>query len=319
MRAHPETPSIRFAGRGFPLRSARNARDALVAHPIRIGRAESTEVFDSPRRAHTTLCAVAAISIELDLPARFLDGREQRAGFILLAAFLGSFLFIRTSARLMRSPRVPWWPGSVTTDSGLHLHHLVWGIVLLLLSGFLNFALMPKSPWDDVLAGAFGVGAGLTLDEFALWVYLRDVYWAKEGRASFDAVVVAAAVGGLILTGSAPFDLPHNGAPVDTLVATVVVVVALAAAAILKGKPLLGLVGIFMPLFSLVGLFRLASPTSPWARRFYSPTGHKLERSRERFTRIAERRTRIADLVAGAPSAPSPRVEEASREPGTPT
>ena len=56
----------------------------------------------------------------------------RRAGFVLLAAFLATFLFIRTSARLMRSPQVPWWPGSVTTESGLHLHHLVWGIVLLL-------------------------------------------------------------------------------------------------------------------------------------------------------------------------------------------
>ena len=84
---------------------------------------------------------MGAITITFELPAHFLDVRGQRAGFVLLGAFLLSFLFIRTSARLMRSPKVPWWPGSVTTEGGLHLHHLVWGIVLMLLSGFLEFAL----------------------------------------------------------------------------------------------------------------------------------------------------------------------------------
>ena len=58
-------------------------------------------------------------------------GRE--CGFLVLLAFLASFSFIRTSARLMRSPRVPWWPGSVEAG-GVHIHHLVWGISLLLVS-----------------------------------------------------------------------------------------------------------------------------------------------------------------------------------------
>jgi hypothetical protein len=104
---------------------------------------------------------MALITLRLELPAHFLDVRGQRAGFVLLAAFLGSFLFIRTSARLMRSPKVPWWPGSVTTGSGLHLHHLVWGIVLVLLAGFLEFATTPTSPWNEILASTSGVGSGL--------------------------------------------------------------------------------------------------------------------------------------------------------------
>ena len=262
---------------------------------------------------------MSAITLRLEAPAHFLDGSEQRAGFILLAAFLLSFLFIRTSARLIRSPKVPWWPGSVTTGSGLHLHHLVWGIVLLLLSGFLGFATGPTSPWDDILAAAFGIGAGLTLDEFALWVYLRDVYWTQEGRASLDAVVVAAAIGGLIVTGLAPFDLPNNSSSVSTLVSTVAIMVSLAALAILKGKPMLGLLGIFMPLFSLVGACRLASPTSPWARRFYSPGSPKLERSQERFGRIEGRRTRLENVIAGAPSVPSRQAPAAAQEPERPT
>ncbi|HEX5224478.1 MAG TPA: hypothetical protein VFW29_05055 [Solirubrobacteraceae bacterium] len=244
-----------------------------------------------------------ALTLTFETPARFLDDRGSRAGFVLLAAFLLSFLFIRTSARLIRSPRVTWWPGSVTTSSGLHLHHLVWGIVTLMLSGLLEFALEPGSPWNEVLAALFGVGAGLTLDEFALWIYLRDVYWAEEGRASFDAVVVAATLGGLIVLGVAPFDLPRNGAPVGTLALSAAGSVLLAALAILKGKPLLGLVGIFIPLFSIAGVCRLAAPRSPWARRFYQPGSRKLERSSVRFGRIAARRLRMSNAIAGAPSA----------------
>ncbi|HTA15654.1 MAG TPA: hypothetical protein VK781_12435, partial [Solirubrobacteraceae bacterium] len=110
------------------------------------------------------------MELNFEISQHFLDDRGQRSGFILLGAFLGAFLFIRTSARLIRSPKVTWWPGSVKTKSGLHLHHLVWGICLMMSSGFLDFALAPLSPWSEVLAAVFGVGAGLTLDEFALWV-----------------------------------------------------------------------------------------------------------------------------------------------------
>lgn len=101
---------------------------------------------------------MATLSLSFATSHHFLDERGQRAGFVLLGGFLASFLFIRTSARLMRDPKVTWWPGSVTTKGGLHLHHLVWGIVLMLVSGFLNFVLIPPSPWLEVFAGAFGVG-----------------------------------------------------------------------------------------------------------------------------------------------------------------
>src|SRR5436190_16002040 len=115
----------------------------------------------------------AAITVQFDLPAKFLDDTPERTGFVLLAAFLITFLFIRTSARLIRSPRVPWWPGSVTTGSGLHLHHLVWGIVLMMITGFAAFITPQSSPSTEMIAAGFGIGVGLTLDEFALWIYLR--------------------------------------------------------------------------------------------------------------------------------------------------
>ncbi len=257
---------------------------------------------------------VAAITISLDLPDGFLDVRDQREGFVLLTAFLISFLFIRTSARLIRSPKVPWWPGSVTTSSGLHLHHLVWGIVLLLISGFLAFVTPDSSPGTEILAGVFGVGAGLTLDEFALLIYLRDVYWAEEGRTSFDAVVVASILGGLVILGFAPFDLHNSESSVRTLTTAVGLNVVLAALTIVKGKRLLGLVGVFFTVASVVGLVRLASPTSLWARRLYDPGGRKMARSKERWARIAARRRRITNAIAGAPGLPGTAAPAASRE-----
>ena len=242
---------------------------------------------------------MGAITLRLELPTNLLDVPEQRAGFVLLCAFLMSFLFIRTSARLIRSPRVTWWPGSVTTGGGLHLHHLVWGIVLLLLTGFLSFVTKPTSPWEEILAALFGIGAGFTLDEFALWIHLRDVYWAEEGRSSFDAVVVAAVLGGLIVVGAAPFDLSRNAASIETLAIAVVVDLFLSFLAILKGKPMLGLIGIFIPFVSLVAAIRLASPRSWWARRWYHEK--KLARAERRWHRIKARHKRVVDAILGPP------------------
>ncbi|HEV3094543.1 MAG TPA: hypothetical protein VGY30_08525 [Solirubrobacteraceae bacterium] len=248
---------------------------------------------------------LAAAELNFAISQHFLDDRGQRAGFILLGAFLASFLFIRTSARLIRNPKITWWPGSVTTKGGLHLHHLVWGIVLLMVSGFLNFVLQPRSPGLEILAALFGIGAGLTLDEFALWIHLEDVYWSKEGRSSIDAVVVATLLGGLVVLGIAPFDLSNRATPITSLVVAIAIDLTFSAIAILKGKPLLGLLGVFVPVFSIVGSVRLAAPGSPWARWRYPPDGRRMRRSRERFERIRTRRRRMINAIGGAPSQPA--------------
>jgi hypothetical protein len=246
------------------------------------------------------------VNVHFEISQHFLSEPAQRAGFVLLGSFLVSFLFIRTSARLIRDPRVTWWPGSVTTKGGLHLHHLVWGIVLLLVAGFLDFALAPASPWVEILAGLFGVGAGLTLDEFALWVHLEDVYWEEEGRASLDAVVVAALVAGLVVVGLAPFELHRQRGAVTSIGLLVAVDLLLCTLAILKGKPIVGLTGVFIPIVSLVGALRLASPSSPWARWRYPSDGRKMARAQARYARIRARRLRMRNAIAGAPSRPLP-------------
>jgi hypothetical protein len=246
------------------------------------------------------MARLAEVVIEFETQDSFLSQDGVRAGVVLLAAMLLSFLFIRTSARLMRSPKVPWWPGSVTSEGGLHVHHLVFGIVLMLLAGFI-LALQPSSPWIEIIAGVFGIGAGLTLDEFALWLHLEDVYWAEEGRRSVDAVVIAVAVGSLILLGALPF-ATDSGAPV--IVVSVLVTLALSGLAIAKGKVILGVTGMLFPLISIIGAIRLAEPGSPWARRRYPPGSRKLKKAIARHERHARRYRRFQDRLAGAPSVP---------------
>ena len=83
---------------------------------------------------------------------------------------------------------------------GTHIHHLVWGILLLLGVGYSAIAFHPM-PSPEGLAMLFGIGAALTLDEFALWLQLKDVYWSRDGRWSVDAVIVVAALVALNLLG----------------------------------------------------------------------------------------------------------------------
>ena len=206
-------------------------------------------------------------------------------------AFLGAFLFIRTSARLMRSPKVPWWPGSVTTGD-LHIHHLVWGIVLMMVAGFISLNPI-DSPWHEIVAVLFGIGAGLTLDEFALWLRLQDVYWADEGRQSIDAVIVAATLGFLILVVGSPFAQSGGEA---LLVIDIAFALVFSTLSILKGKTITGVAGFFLPLISLVGAIRLAKPGSPWAHRRYGEA--KRARAEKRFP---ARRPRWRELIGGAP------------------
>lgn len=122
-------------------------------------------------------------------------GKEPE--FFVLVAFLVTFIIVRiiTHAIHDRKGRL-----RNITVGNLHIHHLVWGILLLLITGYLALA-FDAPQWRTTLSVLFGVGAALTLDEFALWLHLEDVYWAKEGRSSVDAVVIAAAILAIFLLG----------------------------------------------------------------------------------------------------------------------
>jgi hypothetical protein len=232
------------------------------------------------------------------------DHGRQRA-FICLAAFLIAFLLIRTSARMTR--RFSWWPGGVQTEGGVHLHHLVWGICLMLASGFVGVSLDFDYPWGGIVAGAFGVGAGLTMDEFALWTHLSDVYWTEEGRSSITAIGFVTVLGVLVVLGVQPFTLDDPGSAVAVSTA-IVLALAVAITAFLKRRILLGVVGLFVLPVGVVGAVRLAHPSSPWARWFYGKDSRRLRRARERFddpSRWSARlRRRFEDAVGGRPSGP---------------
>ena len=125
-----------------------------------------------------------------------------------LVGFLVTFALVRTITRRIHARQAARAEDSGPIKDvfigGVHVHHQVWGILLVLVSGLLTFRFRPESPWIDVLALVFGAGAALTLDEFALWFHLDDVYWSTEGRKSIDAILVGAALGGAILLGVSP-------------------------------------------------------------------------------------------------------------------
>jgi hypothetical protein len=232
---------------------------------------------------------------------------ELQGLYLVLIGFLLSFAFIRMSTRLMRSPKVPWWPGSIVSDSGVHLHHLVFGIVTMMVAGAGGFAAFGNSPWTEICAFAFGIGAGLTIDEFALWVYLDDVYWAKEGRSSIDATVIAAALMLLALLGFTPFTIDDGsaGAILGTALSALVVFL-LVAICFAKGRIMHGCIGFFVFPIALYGACRLGKPSSAWARRRYGERRPKKQAQAEkRFP--ADRRTErfknaFRDMVGGKPS-----------------
>lgn len=224
--------------------------------------------------------------------------------FCVLVGFVVSFAFIRMSTRLMRNPNVPWWPGSIVSESGVHLHHLVFGIVTMMLAGALGFVLYSSSPWFEICALAFGVGVGLTIDEFALWVHLEDVYWAEEGRRSIDATVIAVAIGALIFFGARPFEF-HTGSFWVVLLSVAIIAfeIWIVFVCFLKERIMHGVMAFLFWPIGWYGAARLGKPRSWWARRFYGERNpKKQQRSEIRFApdRRTERfKEKFRDVVGG--------------------
>jgi len=231
--------------------------------------------------------------------------------FCFFVAFVSGFGFIRLSVRLIRA-NVRWWPGNVTAGV-VHVHHMVFGVVFMAVGGVAELAAPIQSlAWRSGPAALFGLGTALVLDEFALILHLRDVYWANEGRLSIDAVFVAAGVTALLLLGASPVGIknvaryhlpPRTAGAAATLTLIVVTLFLLAAITLLKGKIWTGLFGLFVPLLFVVGAIRLARPGSPWARWRYHERPRKLGKAmaRERRFRqpVIRAKSRAQDLLTG--------------------
>jgi hypothetical protein len=135
---------------------------------------------------------------------RFKESRRERL-FLASVGFFTTALVVRAITLAIHYDIGPFHDVSM---GGRHIHHLVWGICSLLLVGYLWLIEVgngdSSSEWSGRLTCMlFGVAAALTLDEFALWLNLRDVYWEREGRESFEALAI---FGGILAIGAFGWD-----------------------------------------------------------------------------------------------------------------
>jgi hypothetical protein len=186
---------------------------------------------------------------------------------------------------------------------GVHIHHQVWGIGIMLGAGLALIATTPEGTALDVVAAIFGIGVSLTFDEFALWLHLEDVYWTTDGRKSVDAIFAVLAVTGVLIGGADFVSGTVGSGEWWGSIAGLILNLALCVICLLKGKMVTGVVGIVFSLVALVGAIRLAKPDSWWGRRRYTRRPRRMARAQRRFGDAYQARwNRVRDLVAGAPS-----------------
>ncbi|KWX21098.1 hypothetical protein H7J87_01705 [Mycolicibacterium wolinskyi] len=249
--------------------------------------------------------------------------RDRLPLMCCLLAFILTFFVTRTVVRYIRrhadSDRPPkWWQPRNLGHGSLHIHHVVIGVVLVMVSGVTMVTLAVNGGVAEftVAATFFGVGAALVLDEFALILHLSDVYWAEDGRTSVDAVFAAVAVAGLLILGFNPlsfFDIgiwreDHTLAARATVIIIAVLTLLLAVVVLLKGKVWTGLVGMFITPLLFVGAIRLSRPHAPWARWRYTSRPRKMHRAleRERWLRrpVVQAKLWLQDAITGMPKFP---------------
>jgi hypothetical protein len=258
------------------------------------------------------------LTLELDFMTR-----QRLPLFCCLVAFILTFFVTRTIVRYIRShadsdaPRKWWQPRNIGHGT-LHIHHVVIGVILVMVSGVAMVTLSVDGGLPEFTAASilFGIGAALVLDEFALILHLQDVYWAEDGRTSVDAVFAAVAVAGLLMLGLNPlsfFDIgiwrdDHTLAARSSVIALAVLTLALAVVVLLKGKVWTGLIGMFITPLLFVGAIRLSRPHAPWARWFYTNKPRKMHRalvSERRFRRpVVQAKLWLQHVVAGEPHFP---------------
>ena len=242
-----------------------------------------------------------------------------------LIAFILTFFITRSITRYIRAtadrtgPRKWWQPRNISGKGGTHIHHAVFGVILVLLSGVAMISMAVDGGVREFTVAAvfFGIGAALLLDEFALILHLEDVYWSEDGRTSVDAVFVAVAVAGLLVMGFNPLSLFDVGIWRDadsvaarvTVIALAVLNLALAVVVLFKGKLWTGLLGMFFTPLLFIGAIRLARPHAPWARWHYQDKPRKMRRSmeRERYLRrpFVQANLWLQHVIAGEPRFPS--------------
>jgi hypothetical protein len=123
-----------------------------------------------------------------------IPDRPRRRLFVASVSFFLTFAGVRAVVYAVLHNIPPFH--FIIQPSGRHVHHLVIGILMLLFVGYGWLADIGTGVDDSsilvsrLMSILYGVGAALTLDEFALWLNLRDVYWSPQGRSSIDAVIL---------------------------------------------------------------------------------------------------------------------------------
>jgi hypothetical protein len=257
-------------------------------------------------------------------------GRGRLPLLCCLIAFILTFFVARTFVRLIRrrkdTDRPPrWWEPRNIQVGSKHIHHVVVGVVLVMISGVTLVTLSVNGNTVEFTATAiiFGIGAALVLDEYALILHLSDVYWEEDGRTSVDAVFAAVAVGGLLVLGLHPLmfflslwqDTTHSVVLRAGVVLAMALMLPLAVLVVLKGKVWTGLIGMFFVPLLVIGAIRLSRPQAPWARYLYMSRLNKMSRAlqRERTLRrpVVRAKLWLQYAIAGTPRVPSHRMVDA--------
>jgi len=221
----------------------------------------------------------------------------------MFLAILVTFLVTRTVTRLIRSGSGRGVGLGNVRLAGNHVHHQVFGILIIIGTGIALISATPHGAALDAAAAVFGAGVGLTVDEFALWLHLEDVYWTDQGRKSVDAIFCVLVITGALIGGTDFVTGRVGTAAWWSSVAVIAVNLLLCVVCLLKGKVVTGVVGIFVVVVALAGAIRLAKPGSWWAVHRYASRPRRARRAASRFDqRHQERWNRLRDLVAGAPS-----------------
>jgi len=246
-----------------------------------------------------------------------------------LVAFILTFAVTRSFVRYIRhraSAGLPpkWWQPRNVYIGSVHIHHVVVGVVMVMISGVTLVTLSITGNQYEVTAAAmfFGIGAALVLDEYALILHLSDVYWEEDGRTSVDAVFAAVAVGGLLVLGLHPLMFflaawqdTHSPLMHAAVIAGLVLTPPLAVVVLLKGKVWTGLIGMFFVMLLVVGAIRLSRPHAPWARWRYNTQLDKMRRALERERNLRRPvvgvKLWLQNMVAGTPRLPDDDMVDA--------
>lgn len=246
-----------------------------------------------------------------------------------LIAFILTFFVTRTFVRFIRhrlaaGRPAKWWQPRNVHIGGVHIHHVTFGVVLVMISGLTLVTLSDTGQEleNTVAAIFFGIGAALVLDEYALILHLSDVYWEEDGRTSVDAVFAAVAVAGLLIMGLHPLMLfvplwhdRESTAWHAAVICAMVLTLPLAVVVVLKGKVWTGLVGMFIVVLLIIGALRLSRPHAPWARWRYTTQPEKMRRALQRERRwrrpVVRAKLWLQCAIAGTPRLPDDRMVDA--------